>query len=727
MVATSDGGFAIGAYGITKTDSAGNVLWSQTYPVGPGFDDQWIEVTIVEPFTGGFALAGTASYGGDGVLIRTDADGTLLWSQIYDNGWSEIDGAVATADGGYALTGCSNNVWLIKQSVDYPSIDVNVMVDYGDGSYVYTPVTLNPLTTGTSAFNATVAAAGSVGYSEESWGAFVYEINGVVASGNQWWALYQWDSAEEEWEMASTGASGLMLSDGDIIGWVLDPDWSVSPPYLPTDPRVASDSATFSISTPTPSLPVGTTFTVTVDISDAVDAKQLVVNNLHWDPAVLDCIDVAAGSFISSPLQTFAPVDHVGGNIATMVLTSMSGTGSSGSGVFATLTFNVTGYGSSNIIVEEGITKDTSDVFARTLNLAATYVGQSEPTPSGPTAVISSPTNNLYAVIGTSVSCDGTQSLNGWTGTTVDYIYWYNWTVVTPSSVVIENPGDGSYYPYSLALSEIGDYVVILTVQTDPLGLNQTDSKTVVVHVIAAPDGPVLDVYTNHGGFYNMTNATAYGPQELIVVYANVTYNGAPVVNKDVVFEIRDANGDLVAILYGRSDVNGVATAQYRLPWPDTANPEDTFGVWSVSATVDISQTVNFDRVCFVFDYILEISDLSVSPSSVVRGDAVDVTLTVRNVDTLAHDCLATVTLLDEAHVPVGVVTISGSVVAGAGALAGEYPSVAGVESFVYTFTVPTYAFVGLASAHGNVLTGLPSVGGVAYCPEVTTSFSITI
>jgi hypothetical protein len=330
-------------------------------------------------------------------------------------------------------------------------------------------------------------------------------------------------------------------------------------------------------------------------------------------------------------------------------------------------------------------------------------------------------------VIGTSVSCDGTQSLNGYTGTTTDYIWFYNWTITTPSSVVIENPGNGDYFPYSLALTEVGDYVVTLTVQTDPLGLNQMDSETVTIHVIAAAEGPALDVYTNHGGFYNMTNATAYGPQELIVVYANVTYNGAPVVNKDVVFEIRDADGDLVAILFGRSNVDGVATADYRLPWPDTANPEDTFGVWSVSATVDISQTVNFDRVCFVFDYILEITDLSVSPASVVRGDALEVTMTVRNIDVLSHDCLVAVTLLDEAHVPVGVVTLAGSVVAGAGAVAGEYPSTAGVGTFAYTFSVPTYAYVGLATAHGNVLTGLPSAGGVAYCPEVTTNFSITL
>jgi hypothetical protein len=453
------------------------------------------------------------------------------------------------------------------------------------------------------------------------------------------------------------------------------------------------------------------------------------IENLAYNPSVLDCTGISTGTFITNPQAFYTPVDHVNGVIPEMSVSSSTGTGSSGSGSLVTLTFQVVGYGSSNFVIQYATLKDTSvpAAFSDSQNMPMTYIGQSAPTPYGPTAVISSPTNGLFKMLGTSVSCDGTQSLNGFTGTTTDWIWWYNWTITTPSSTVIENPGDGSYYPYDLTLDEVGDWTITLTVQTDPAGLNQTDSETVVVHVLPALSGPSLDVYTNHGGYYNMTNSTGYAPQELINLYANVTYNGAPVVNKDVTFEVRDASGNLIAVRTARSDVNGVAVAEYRLPWPDTSSPEGTFGVWSVSATVDISQTINYDRVCFIFDYMLEITDLSTSASSVVRGNQITVSMTVRNIDTLSHDCLATITLYDEAHVPIGVFTVTGTVPAASGAVAGVYPATSGVYTFTNTFTVPTYAFVGLATAYGDVLTGLPSVGGVVYCPEASTNFSITI
>jgi hypothetical protein len=133
VVETGDGGFAIGGYTdsygaggydvwLVKTDSAGNEQWNQTYG-GTGSDQGW---SVVETGDGGFAIGGyTDSYGAGGNdfwLVKTDASGTAQWNQTY--GGTEYDygySLVQTSDGGYAIAGWTmsygagnSDVWLVK-------------------------------------------------------------------------------------------------------------------------------------------------------------------------------------------------------------------------------------------------------------------------------------------------------------------------------------------------------------------------------------------------------------------------------------------------------------------------------------------------------------------------------------------------------------------------------------------------------------------------------------
>ena len=134
LILTSDGGYAIagGTYSfgagdndfwLIKTDPSGNMEWNQTYG-DIGTDSA---SCVVQTNDGGFALAGSKesfdNTDTDFLLIKTDANGNMMWNQTY--GETNIEYAsslVVTSDGGYAIAGStgsyeflgSRDYWLIK-------------------------------------------------------------------------------------------------------------------------------------------------------------------------------------------------------------------------------------------------------------------------------------------------------------------------------------------------------------------------------------------------------------------------------------------------------------------------------------------------------------------------------------------------------------------------------------------------------------------------------------
>jgi len=93
---------------LLRLDSVGDTLWTQVY--GGASDD--IGYSIKETGDGGFIIAGeTSSYGAGGrdvYLIKTDKDGTLVWSKTYGGSLDEIGNSVSqTRDAGFVITGSS--------------------------------------------------------------------------------------------------------------------------------------------------------------------------------------------------------------------------------------------------------------------------------------------------------------------------------------------------------------------------------------------------------------------------------------------------------------------------------------------------------------------------------------------------------------------------------------------------------------------------------------------
>lgn len=132
---TSDGGYALAGYTfsfgagqsdmwLVRTNSAGQTLWNRTFGSGGYEVCRAMELCS----DGGFILAGYATPAlgtpPDFYAVKTDANGTMLWSRTYGGTYNdECNSVIQTADGGYLMAGTTSSsgagnvdMWLLKMS-----------------------------------------------------------------------------------------------------------------------------------------------------------------------------------------------------------------------------------------------------------------------------------------------------------------------------------------------------------------------------------------------------------------------------------------------------------------------------------------------------------------------------------------------------------------------------------------------------------------------------------
>jgi hypothetical protein len=138
---TSDGGYIVTGWSssfgvntdawVVRTDANGDSLWARTYG-GDGWDAFY---SVQETSDGGYVMGGQSnSFPGPGDydfwVVKTDADGNSLWSNIYGGDRAEYCRSVdETFDGGYALIGYTQSfgagswdLWLVKTDADGDSL-----------------------------------------------------------------------------------------------------------------------------------------------------------------------------------------------------------------------------------------------------------------------------------------------------------------------------------------------------------------------------------------------------------------------------------------------------------------------------------------------------------------------------------------------------------------------------------------------------------------------------
>jgi hypothetical protein len=227
------------------------------------------------------------------------------------------------------------------------------------------------------------------------------------------------------------------------------------------------------------------------------------------------------------------------------------------------------------------------------------------------------------------------------------------------------------------------------------------------------PNTRVIDLYDQYpapfgGQGWNMPS-DMFWPQKQIELYANVTYNYWPVQQKDVAFEVRDPHGTLVTIQVARTDANGIAHTWYRIPWP-CDHPEDLFGVWTVTATVDLACIIINDTMQFHFDYLVEIFKITTNKFQVNHYECFNVIIDYGSHAQQEYPVVIQAILYDNLDVPV---------------IQGFFETTVGGTQFcqyknntvTIPLCIPKYAYAGIAKIYVNAYSALPTQGGIAWCP----------
>jgi hypothetical protein len=248
--------------------------------------------------------------------------------------------------------------------------------------------------------------------------------------------------------------------------------------------------------------------------------------------------------------------------------------------------------------------------------------------------------------------------------------------------------------------------VVLLLVSAIP--------KISIVTLASSNDeqGPVLELYTQK----------VFAPQELVMLYALATYNGAPVAQKDVAFQVNGPSNPFLNITtVGSAPTNqdGIAEFSFRIPWPNTNPEEQVFGTWFAIATVSIADQTVIDTLTFQVGWIISITNIqtlnaSAQPQTVfLRNQTIMFNLTIQNIALTPKTATITIDAQDAASYPIIHVQQE------------NLTFQPGISYLSASAQIPTAATLGQASVQAAPYTMPPENGGVPYSPAITTTFEI--
>ena len=262
---------------------------------------------------------------------------------------------------------------------------------------------------------------------------------------------------------------------------------------------------------------------------------------------------------------------------------------------------------------------------------------------------------------------------------------------------------------------------VMLTITAILLSFTQANMKM----VSSSDTGRKIDLFTEKMPFNGKginQSSDAFEPQELVILYANVTYNEYPIANKLVAFQVNNpANAFQNITIVGVSSTNqsGIAQFSFRIPWPSENAEQIVFGEWSAIATVDIAEQVVVDTLIFQVGWIIKITNIATlnakfePQAKFLRGDLIVFDLTVENIAFIPKSGTIIIDVQDANSYPIIYVEMDNLVFQ------------PGENHVRASSQIPITATIGEAKVLAAVYTAPPKIGGVLFSPAALSQFEI--
>lgn len=257
------------------------------------------------------------------------------------------------------------------------------------------------------------------------------------------------------------------------------------------------------------------------------------------------------------------------------------------------------------------------------------------------------------------------------------------------------------------------------------LALASAVTQSTRLFAVSAASGRVIDLYTQKMPFNGNgpnQSSDAFEPQELVILYANVTYNDAPVAQKLVAFQ---ANGpanplqNVSATGSATTDQDGIAQYSFRIPWPNENPEKKILGQWFAIATVSIADQTVVDTLTFQVGWIIRITNIETLNASMqpqtrfLRRETVTFNLTVENIAMTEKQATITVDVQDAAGHPIIHIEEENIIFQ------------PGTTYLTVTSQIPVTATLGTASISASAYTLPPENGGVLYSPAISSALEI--
>jgi hypothetical protein len=235
----------------------------------------------------------------------------------------------------------------------------------------------------------------------------------------------------------------------------------------------------------------------------------------------------------------------------------------------------------------------------------------------------------------------------------------------------------------------------------------------------------IVDVYTLKGGRGIGQEGGAFAPQEKVQFYA-IVISGSPIVNETVLFEIRAPNNqtDYSLITFAWTNESGIATISYRIPCPAEPPLITIFGMWNISATVEINGVRTVDIMAFEVGQVVGIISAEAGTlvdetywaprTNFTEETYIDFKITLKNIDLTPKNVTLYVSCLDKDGFPFDFQDQSLLL-----------PPKTVKNIFILDLHIAEWAKEGEASAFFNAYDKSYLDGGIPYCPAKEISLTI--